>query len=354
MIHAVIMAGGSGTRFWPASRGAWPKQLLPIGTDRPLVEETLDRLAPLIPAERTLIVTNAMYADMTAELLSEVPRQNIIGEPTGRDTAACIGLAALILKKRDPDAVMAVMPSDHIIRPAGRFRESLEAAETVLKGNRDALITFGIRPAFPATGYGYILKGDPVTMNRDFPFFEVQAFREKPDLETARGFLEAGGYCWNAGIFCWRADTILSLLARLLPELHKGLLELTPVVDREGFNEALATVYPGLTKISIDIGVMEKAERRIVAEVDYAWDDVGSWAALPRLIKADDDGQVVQGEVVSVDSKNNIVAARGGVVGLVNVEGLIVVHTPDATLVCHKEDAERVKTLVEKLDPEYR
>lgn len=354
MLHAVIMAGGSGTRFWPASRSAYPKQLLSIGTKRPLVEETLDRISERIPPERVLIVTNAIYARMTAELLSELPGKNVIGEPVGRDTAACIGLAAMVCRERDPDAVMAVMPSDHIIQPAHAFCSSLEAAESLLQERPETLVTFGIAPTFPSTGYGYVQRGASLGEHGKVPFFEVDSFREKPDLETAESFLKDGGYYWNAGIFIWRADTILDCMASFLPELHQALTAIIPHVDRGSFDKALEEIYPKLEKISIDYGVMEKAKTRAVAQVSYDWDDVGSWSALERLLTRDDEGNFVQGEVRSIDAKGNIVSSRGGMVGLLGVEGLIVVHTPDATLVCRKEDAEAVKKLVETLDSEYR
>lgn len=354
MLHSVIMAGGSGTRFWPASRSTYPKQLLPIGTPRPLVEETVDRISELVPPERVLIVTNAAYAGMTRELLSEVPPENVIGEPAGRDTSACIGLAALILHAGDPDALMAVMPSDHIISPPRVFCATLEAAAGLLEKRKEALVTFGIQPTFPSTGYGYIKQGLERDRVGGIAFCEVESFREKPNMETAISFLQEGGYYWNSGIFMWRADTILDMIARFLPELHKGLMRLKPALGTADFQEALEQVYPSLQKISIDFGVMEKAEERIVAAVDFGWDDVGSWRVLERLLEADSSGNFVQGDFQAIEAKNNIVSARGGMVGLIGVEGLIVVHTPDATLVCKKENAEAVKKLVETLKKEYR
>jgi len=354
MLHAVIMAGGSGTRFWPASRSSFPKQLLAIATGRPLIEETVDRISGMVPPERTLIVTNATYAGMTAELLSEIPEENVIGEPVGRDTSACIGLAALVLRSRDPEAVMAVMPSDHIISPKERFCSSLKAAQGLIAGMKDALITFGIQPSFPATGYGYIKRGPALSGVEAGSFYEVESFQEKPSSDVAKAFVEEGGYYWNAGIFMWRADTILEMIARYLPGLHRDLMRMEPVLDSGEFAQTLERVYPGLEKISIDFGVMEKADKRVVAEVAFEWDDIGSWSALERFIPADDKGNHAKGDLVALDSGNNIVSSKGGMVGLVGVEGLIVVHTPDATLVCRKEDAEKVKGLVGMLKDEYK
>lgn len=354
MLYAVIMAGGAGTRFWPASRKAQPKQLLDFGLGRPLVEEALHRIGELIPPERTLILTNIEYVDIVSRLLPEVPAANILGEPACRDTSACIGLAAAVLEKRDPDAVMAVMPSDHIIRPPELFCATLASAASLLGTRREMLVTFGIEPSEPATGFGYIKKGEKVGEHEATSFFNVEQFLEKPDLPRAKTFLEEGGYYWNAGIFVWRADTILDCLKRFLPGLHDGLCLIAETVDTPGFEDRLAKIYPGLDKISIDFGVMEKAEERAVAAVRYFWDDVGSWRALERLLEADEKGNSVQGEFVGVDASNLIVSARGGMVAAIGVEGLIVVHTPDATLVCRKDDAEAVKKVVEQLRGEYR
>ncbi|MFH2001907.1 MAG: mannose-1-phosphate guanylyltransferase, partial [Planctomycetota bacterium] len=353
-LSSVIRAGGSGTRFGPASRIHHPKHLLPICTKRPLVEETLDRISHLLPPEQILVVTNAGYAQMTRDLLSELPPGNVIGEPVGRDTAACIGLAALILHVRDEDAVMAVMPSDQIIKPAEEFCNSLSAAADHIKKHPGALIAFGIKPTFPATGYGYIKRGKALKKYRDVPFFAVDAFKEKPDGKKAEAFLNQGGFYWNAGIFIWRADTILDLMERFLPDLHAGLMRIKPVVDRPRLDDVLDSVYPGLQKISIDYGIMEKAEERVVAEVSFDWDDVGSWKSLERWLRPDEANNFGDGDYVCIEAENNIVSAHGGVVGLIGVEGLIVVHTPDATLVCRKEEAEAVKELVLKLKQEYK
>ncbi len=354
MLYAVIMAGGAGTRFWPASRKARPKQLLDFGLGRPLVEETIHRINDLIPPERTLIMTNSEYVDIVSELLPELPKRNILGEPACRDTSACIGLAAAVLLKEDPDAVMAVMPSDHIIRPSELFCATLASAAKLLATRKETLVTFGIEPTEPATGFGYIKEGEKVGEYDGTSFFRAKQFHEKPDIAKAKAFLDEGGYYWNAGIFVWRADTVLGCIQRFLPDLHDGLSLIAEKAGTPGFTERLNQVYPGLKKISIDFGVMEKAEDRAVAAVRYFWDDVGSWRALERLLKADSQDNCVQGEFLGIDSSNLIVSARGGMVATVGVEGLIVVHTPDATLVCRKDDAEAVKKVVEQLRDEYR
>ncbi len=354
MLHAVIMAGGVGTRFWPASRAARPKQLLSFGSGRPMVEDTLDRIGDLVPPERILIMTNAEYVGLMADLLPEVPRENILGEPACRDTAPCVGLAATVLAARDPEAVMAVMPSDHLIAPKELFGGSLVAAEAFLKTRPETLVTFGIAPTAPATGYGYIKQGEKIHQAEGVAFYEVGKFHEKPNDETARSFLDEGGFLWNSGVFVWRADTILDKIRKYIPGLHSKLGLLAERVDSAQFGRLFEELYPTIEKISIDFGVMEKAEHRAVAAVKYSWDDVGSWQSLERLIATDEDGNCVQGSCETLDATNLIVSARGGMVAAIGVEDLIIVHTPDATLVCKKQDAESVKKLVERLPPEFR
>jgi len=354
MLHAVIMAGGAGTRFWPASRAARPKQLLSFGSGRPMVEESLDRIGDLVPPERILIMTNAEYVGLMADLLPEVPRSNILGEPACRDTAPCVGLAATILAARDPDAVMAVMPSDHLIAPKELFVGSLLAAESFLKTRPATLVTFGIEPTAPATGYGYIKQAEKIHQAEGIAFYDVEGFREKPDEITARSFLDEGGYLWNSGVFVWRADTILDKIKNYIPRLHLKLGLLAERIDSAQFDTLFEELYPTLEKISIDYGVMEKAAHRAVAAVKYSWDDVGSWQSLERLIASDEKGNRVQGPCETIDASNLIVSARGGMVAAIGVDDLIIVHTPDATLVCKKGDAQSVKKIVDRLPPEFR
>ncbi len=354
MLHAVIMAGGVGTRFWPASRAARPKQLLSFGSGRPMVEDTLDRIGELVPPERILVMTGAEYVGLMADILPEVPRENIFGEPACRDTAPCIGLAASVLARRDPEAVMAVMPSDHLIVPKELFQGSLAAAEAFLKTRPETLVTFGIEPMSPATGYGYIQQGKAIHQGEGVAFFEVKKFHEKPSVATARAFLDEGGFLWNSGVFVWRADTILDSFKEHIPRLHSKLGLLAETIGTDRFGPLLGELYPTLEKTSIDYGIMEKARHRAVAAVKYSWDDVGSWRALERIIAPDEQGNRVQGSCECVDASNLIVSSRGGIVAALGVEDLIIVHTPDATLVCKKEMAESVKQIVERLPPEFR
>lgn len=348
MLHAVVMAGGSGTRFWPMSRTAVPKQLLSLVSDRALVVETVARLDGLCPPERTLVVTNLAYADRVRALLPDLPATNVIGEPSGRDTAACIGLAAALLVRRDPDAVIAVLAADHVVSPADAFRAMLRRAVALIERRPQALVTFGIRPTRPATGYGYLERGEVLDTVEGVACHRVKGFREKPDEATARRFLASGGFFWNAGIFVYRAAAILERIARFLPELAAALPAVVDACVATGSIPAAA--YQALPKISIDYGVMERDEQVAMLECDFQWDDVGSFAALERVLAGDAMGNRTMGDVVLLDASDNVVmTADGHVVAALGVADLVIVHTADVTLVCRKDDAERVKQMVDQL-----
>ncbi len=349
MLFAVVMAGGSGTRFWPMSRTAKPKQMLALVTGRPLIVETVARLEGRVPPERVLLVTNAAYADAARALLPEVPRANVVPEPCGRDTAACIGLAATIALAKDPGAVLAVLAADHVVAPEAEFRSALACAEQVIAARPRTLVTFGIRPTRPATGYGYLERGPELGRVDGKPYFRVAAFREKPDLATAERFVAAGSFLWNAGIFVFRADAILERISRFLPDLARDL----PAVARRYLETGVIErdAYAALTKISIDFGVMEKDDDVAVIESGFQWDDVGSFAALERVLPKDESGNQGFGRRAAIDARDNVVvAAEGHLIALVGVSDLVVVHTADATLVCRKSDAERVKEMVNLLE----
>lgn len=349
MLHAIVMAGGSGTRFWPMSRTSRPKQMLALVTRRPLIVETVARLEGLVAPEQVMVVTNAVYADAARGLLPAVPKQNVIPEPCGRDTSACIGLAAAVAVRRDRDAVLAVLAADHVVTPEPAFRETLAGAAKVIAARPNSLVTFGVPPERPATGYGYLERGPELGRVDGSAYFKVAAFREKPDLATAESFVKAGRFLWNAGIFVFRADAILARLEKYVPELASklpGLAEkylATGVVDAE--------VFGSLKKISIDYAVMEKDDDVVVLETRFQWDDVGSFAALERVLQKDEASNCGFGERATIDAKRNVVVAEDGHrVALIGVEDLIVVHTKDATLVCRKQDAERVKEMVALLE----
>ncbi|MFT7619358.1 MAG: mannose-1-phosphate guanylyltransferase [Planctomycetota bacterium] len=343
--YCVIMAGGSGQRFWPASRKSLPKQLLSIEPDVTLVQATLARVPKEIGPDRTLIVTNASQVEALRSQV-QLPAKNIIAEPVGRDTAPCIGLAAKVIAHRHPGAIMAVMAADHVISPTSAFQADMVRAMDFAAEN-NAIVTLGIKPTEAATGYGYIQLGDETEPS----LHEVKAFQEKPDQKTAERFLEDGGYLWNSGIFIWPSARILKEIEAHLPRLAAGLESMAPHIDTEEFASCLAETFPTLEKTSIDKGVVEHAKNRFCLKVSFEWDDVGSLAALARHNKQDQQGNTKLGSVVALNAKNCIADNRGdGVLALLGVEDLIVVRTGDAVLVAKRGQEEHVKDLVKKLE----
>ena len=346
MLHAVIMAGGSGTRFWPASRKGYPKQFLSLFGGRSLIQQTWDRCLGFTDSARCWVVTGALHADLVREQLPDLPAENLLVEPCPRNTAAAIGLAAVRLRSRDPDAVMAVLPSDHLIAPNEEFAASVATTAQVVESSPESLLLFGIRPTFPATGYGYIEVGDPLpgtsTVRR------VARFREKPDRATAESFLESGRFLWNGGIFVWRGVRILETLARHEPNLAEGLEQIAAGSD---WDAAVKTGFPSLKSISIDYAVLEReAASCAVVEAGFQWDDVGSWEAVARRQTAGAEGNVVEGLHRGIDSRGTIVQTTADhLVATIGVEDLLIVHTPDATLVARRNDEEGLRRLIETL-----
>jgi len=341
-VFAVIMAGGSGTRFWPASRNSRPKQFLKVAGSRSLLRATFDRLVGVVPPERVLVVGGQTHEALLRAELPDVPGANLLLEPTGRNTLPCVALAALEVGRRAPDSVQVVLPADHVIAPEEAFHRTLERAVEAAARER-ALVTFGIRPTHPATGYGYIeLDGAapaPDTAVR------VKRFVEKPDRERASEFLASGRYLWNSGIFVWRTATILEELRRHAPATLGAL---------QAAGADWPEAYSGLEAVSIDVGLMERAEDVRVLAVDYTWSDVGSWAALPDVLGTDAEGNCEVGtRLVSIDSRDCVVYGPGeSTTALIGVEGLVVVQSGDAVLVCPRERAEEVRRVVERLREE--
>ncbi len=351
MLHLVIMAGGSGTRFWPESRRARPKQFLRLAGDRSLLEQAVDRCRPWLPFERMRVVTNAAYADETARQIPQLKRDQILLEPCGRNTAPCIGLAAWQVLQSDPDAVLLVTPADHLIRPEREFQATVERALRLIERYPQASILFGINPTFPATGYGYIEKGgvDPGAADT----FHVKAFREKPTLETAREFLSTGKFCWNSGIFVWRAARIVELLKEFQPAIYAGLERLSDHATSLGWEAALAKEFPGLPSISIDYGVLEPVAAGaskgsvFVIPATFAWDDVGSWQALPGALGTDAHGNAISGASCQIETEGCVIRSTPEhLVATIGLKDFVVVHTPDATLVAPKGDEAALRKLV--------
>ena len=348
-MFAVIMAGGKGSRFWPRSREKMPKHLLDIQGERTIIRETVDRIRPLVPPDRTLIVTGRNHAAELIRQLPEIPAENILIEPVGRNTAPCIGLAALHIQKRDPDAVMLVLPSDHRIGDEEAFRQVLTAAAKVASERR-SLVTIGIRPTGPETGYGYIEQGDLLPDCGDAGTCGVRSIREKPPLEQAREFLRQGCFLWNSGMFVWKVSTILGAIERFLPELHTGLLQIREALGTEREEEIVGEVYAAQKAVSIDYGVMEKAEDVLVVPGDFGWSDLGSWDALWELSGKDENGNAVRGSFIGIDAANSLVHCPGKLVALVGVRDLLVVETDDALLICRRGRSQDVRKVVEALE----
>ncbi len=356
MFYAVIMAGGTGTRFWPESRARRPKQLLPMLGDTTMIRTTVNRLRGLVPRDRLIVSTTAALAPSIAQELTELPRGAILAEPCKRNTAPCIGLAAHMIVRRNPNAVMGVMPADHVIADEEAFRTAIQYAAALVEDDPRRLITFGIPPTYPAEGFGYIEQGEAVeaAVAEQFPdapgTFRVARFREKPDLETARGYLEAGRFSWNSGIFVWKAQRILDELRRFEPAMSDRLAALAESIDTAQFEGALKREFAAIEGKSIDYAVMERAEEVLVVEAPFDWDDVGSWRALARLKGVDEQGNTIDAKHLGLETAGTIV--RGGRDHLIVTVGLtdcIVVHTSDATLVAHKDHEESIRHVVDKL-----
>lgn len=355
--YVVIMAGGRGERFWPQSRLRRPKQLLPIVGDSPLLKQTVDRLAGLVPPENIYVITNTEQAPAVAEICPEIPAEQIVAEPEGRDTAAAVGLAAILVRRRDPDATFAVLPADHVIKDSEGFRRVMTAAFEAAT-RQDALVTIGIEADMPATGYGYIHRGEEGAPANGLPIYTVRRFVEKPDVETAQTYIDSGEYFWNAGMFIWRVPVVVAAFEQYAPELWAGLLGVDQsLADGATLDAALATHYGSLKKISVDYAIMEKADNVLTIPSAFDWDDVGAWPALARHLDPDTDGNVSRGDSVIHDSKGNIIiSGKGHLVAVLGIEDCIVVHTGDATLVCPRDRAQDIKQLVKQIasDPRYK
>jgi mannose-1-phosphate guanylyltransferase len=350
MLHAIIMAGGSGTRFWPKSRRDRPKQLLQLFGDATMLQQTVDRIEPLVPPERILVITGVDQAGATRAQLPGLPPQNIVAEPCPRDTAPCVGLAAWLVKKADPSGTMIVMAADHMIEPAESFRRSVRAAVSVIDGDPTTLITFGIKPTRPETGYGYIERGEPLGEPDGIPVHRVVQFREKPDLATAESFLSAGKFVWNSGIFLWRAATILDELQQHRPDLAAALARVSEALGTREEAETIAREYPLMEKVPIDRAVMEKAANVRCLEACYDWNDVGDWRSLATLLPHDTQGNAIQGDVVADDTKGSIIISDDGrLIATLGLDDIVVVQSGKATLVARRGQMDRLKSLVESL-----
>ena len=349
-LYAVIMAGGVGSRLWPRSRGATPKQFLDLIGSRTMLQETVDRIRPLIPLERVLVVVSEDHADTVRTQVDGLPVENILLEPGPRGTAPCIGLAATVCLDRDPEAIMAVCPADHVIADAAGFRQAIAAAAHVAQD--DYLVTLGITPDHPHVGYGYIQRGTSLGEVLGTPAFQVKRFTEKPDAVTAQRFVDSQEYYWNGGIFIWRAATILASVKGLLPRLHAELQLVARAWHSPDRMEVLCAAWDRVPRTTIDYDIMEKATRVAVVPVDMGWDDVGNWATLSAMVEGDEQGNTVHGggRLLLLDTADTYVYTTAGrLVATVGLEGFVVIDTPDALLICPKDRAQDVRDAVERL-----
>jgi mannose-1-phosphate guanylyltransferase len=351
MDYAVIMAGGTGKRLWPLSRQKRPKQVLELLDGQTLLRRCFERLKPIFDIRNIIVLTNAGYSDVVRENLSELPANNVIAEPAVRDTAGAIGLVSTILKKYDPDASIAVVTADQIIEPADALQQALTDALAYVNNNPDDMITFGIQPTFASTGLGYIkcVDGEKVPNCRN-EVYTVEAFKEKPDVKTAQQYLDTGQYFWNSGMFVWKARTILANLTRFLPEAAEPLAKIQADWDSPSQQQTLKEWFVKLPKISIDFAVMEKAERVKAIKLDCRWLDMGSFAALADIISSDENNNVVvAGQSELFDCKNSIIVTedKGHLIAAIGLENMVVAHSPDATLVCHIGQTQRLKELLD-------
>jgi len=348
-LYPVILAGGVGSRLWPRSRKSTPKQFLDLtGNQRSMLQEAFDRVRPLVPADHIFIITNIEYVDTVQAQLPDLPPENVVGEPAARGSAAAIGLGAIHLLKHDPDAIMSVLTADHLINKPEMLRRALTAGSELAQ--QGELITLGIQPGYPETGYGYIEMGEILGEFHGLQARRVRRFREKPDLETARTFVESGDFVWNSGMFIWRADVILAQFKQHMPDLHRALQALLPTLGGSDEAQAFETHWmPIAGNATIDYGVMEKARRVAVFPVDLGWHDIGSWAALLDVLPKDADGNVVHARHLHHESNNVLVFSKDRLIATVGLQDMIVVDTGDAVLVMPADRAQDVKKIILQL-----
>lgn len=345
-VTALIMAGGRGERFWPKSRKSLPKQFLSLTDDgKTMIQLTVERISSLVDIEDVYIATNRDYRKLVREQLPDLPKENILCEPVGRNTAPCIGLGAVHIVRKYEDAVMMVLPSDHLIKYTKMFTKTLKDG-CLLAEQGSNLVTIGITPDYPETGYGYI-KFNPEKM--DGYAYKVERFVEKPSLEVAKEYLETEEYLWNSGMFIWKVSSILMNMKTFLPETYQGLLEIQKAIGTEQQEAVLESVFPKFSSESIDYGIMEKASDIYILPGTFGWDDVGSWLAVERIRKSNENGNVVSGNIITINSSNNIIEGGNKLIATVGIEDMIVVDTADATLICKKSCAGDIKKVLENL-----
>ncbi len=354
--YAVVMAGGKGERFWPQSRTSNPKPLLRLVGDLTLIEQTVERLRSVALPENIFIITNRDYVPPMKSLLSDIPQENIIGEPVGKDTAPCIAMAAAVVSARSAlkNPVMGIFPADHVIKDVEAFAKVIkDSADFAEKGK---IVTIGLNPTYPSTGYGYIRCGNNLPANSETRFYKGLGFTEKPDHETARNFLADGSYKWNLGIFLWSVPTLMDAFKKFAPELEAAAENIKKSVKTGKFDETVETEYSKLERNSIDYAVMEKITNLVVAECSFSWDDVGSWTALKNQIRPSENNNIVRGLHSGLNTSDCIIVGDNNhLISTIDVDDMIIVHTDDVTLVCRTHSAQRLKELLKQMssDPKF-
>jgi len=344
-LYAVIMAGGVGSRFWPRSKEKKPKQLLRVVGNNTMIQDTVKRLEGLVENKNIIVITNKVQKMKVKEQLPQLPEENIIDEPFGKNTAACIGLASVLIKTKNNDAVMITLPADHLIKDDVLFRQCLSnAADFAYKSK--GLVTIGITPTRPETGYGYIQFDDTKIEN---DIYKVLAFAEKPSLSIAREFLDSGDFLWNSGIFIWRVDSIYEEMKKYLPDLADGLGKIEKTIGTPEFEKQLVLVYGQLKSISIDYGVMEKSKIVYLTKADFYWNDVGNWEAVYEVSDKSEEGNVIVGDVYSEKSFSSYIFSPRKFTAVIGIENLIIINTNEALLVCHRNNAQDVRDVVDYL-----
>jgi mannose-1-phosphate guanylyltransferase len=344
-IYAVIMAGGVGSRFWPRSTEKRPKQLLKIFDDKTMIQGTVDRISSMVDNENIFVITNKIQKPEIVNQLPDIPKENIIEEPFGRNTAACIGLASLIVQNKQNDGVMIVLPADHIIRDTKAFTDTLNSAVNFSYKSK-GLVTIGITPTRPETGYGYIQIEEK---EEDTGIHKVSTFAEKPNYSTAVRFLESGDFLWNSGMFIWRADSIMEEIQMLMPELYEGLIEIKQSLGQPDFDKVLANVYGKLRSISIDYGIMEKSQKVYLTKGNFLWSDVGSWEEVYQLSQKDENGNVKTGNIYTEMVVDSYIYSPDKFASVIGVDNLIIINTENALLICRRDQAQNVKKIVDHL-----
>lgn len=349
-MYIALMAGGAGSRFWPRSRQELPKQLLNLLGEKTMLQMTFDRIKDMVEAERILVITSEELRERVAEQLPQLPPENIIAEPMGRNTAPCIGLAAAIISKRaSSDEVMITLPADHLIEDSAKFKKTLSAAAAIAAKNR-YLVTLGVKPSYPETGYGYIQRGEAIEESDGHTAYDVKTFAEKPNLETAERFLKSGDFLWNSGMFVWSVQLILDEFAKYEPEMSEEFTRIYDVVDSPEMDKVIFEAYSRIRSVSIDYAIMEVADNVCILEADFEWNDVGSWEAAYNISDKDEQGNAIQAPYFkALESRNNFIYSNKKVVAAIGVDNMVVVETDDALLICRKDQSQRVKEIVDAL-----